>query len=356
MNLASKNSTETQKIIYRVEEDQFYSGERYHVTVTPYPTGPVWKQQIPEIEEQTRVHPWMPRMLFRQGDKVFFESSVIAADSTFLNIFTFPLQTGDKTSALSAPHSILLTEKLALKYFGEKNPVGKTITIENRYQFMVTGVLKKLPKNSMFNFEAVIPFSYLKEIGAIYDGWGSNSYFTFVRLEKGADIKAVNKKLTDIVVEHDPQITTKFLLFPLLDIHLHQQFGFKETKGPVIIVFIFTLIAIFILLIACINFINLSTARASSRGKEIGIKKVSGADQMSLILQFMLESLLLVAAALVLALILVGLFLNVFNTVSGKNFSLSDLLQMKFILSFIASWSGSRIYFRHLSLTLPLFV
>jgi putative ABC transport system permease protein len=322
--------------IYRVEEDQFYSGERYHVTVTPYPGGPVWKQQIPEIEEQTRVQPWLPRMLFRQGDKVFFESSILAADSTFLNIFTFPLQTGDANSALTSTHSILLSEKLALKYFGEKKPVGKIITIENRYQFTVTGILKKLPKNSMFNFEAVIPITYLKEIGQIYDGWGSNSYFTFVRIKKGADITAVNKKLTDIVVEHDPQITTKFVLFPLLDIHLHQQFGFNETKGPVVIVFIFTLIAVFVLLIACINFINLSTARATSRGKEIGIKKVAGADQISLIWQFMLESLLLVAAALVLALVLVGLFLNVFNNVSGKNFSLSDLLQVKFILSFIA--------------------
>jgi putative ABC transport system permease protein len=322
--------------IYRVEEDQFYSGERYHVTVTPYPSGPVWRQQIPEIEEQTRVHPWLPRMLFRQGEKVFFESHVLAADSTFLNIFTFPLLTGDKNTALTSPHSILLTEKLAMKYFGEKNPVGKSITIDNKYQFMVTGILKKLPKNSMFNFEAVIPFAYLKEIGDIYDGWGSNSYFTFVRLQKGADIKAVNKKLTDIVVEHDPEITTKFLLFPLLGIHLHEQFGFKETQGAVVIVLIFTLIAIFVLLIACINFINLSTAKASSRGKEIGIKKVSGADQMSLIWQFMMESLLLVAAALVLALILIGLFLSVFNNVSGKNFSLSDLLQTKFILSFIA--------------------
>ena len=324
------------KDIYRVEEDQFYSGERYHVTVTPFPSGPVWKQQIPEIEEQTRVHQWMPRMLFRQGEKVFFESSLLAADSTFLNIFSFELQTGDRNTALTSPHSILLSEKLALKYFGEKNPVGKTITIDNRDQFMVTGILKKLPKNSMFNFEAVIPFAYLREIGQIYDGWGNNSYFTFVRIKEGADIKAVNKKLTDIVVEHEPEITTKFLLFPLLDIHLHEQFGFKETKGPVVIVFIFTLIAIFVILIACINFINLSTARASSRGKEIGIKKVAGADQMSLIWQFMCESLLLVAAALVLALIFVGLFLNVFNSVSGKNFSLSDLLQIKFILSFLA--------------------
>jgi len=322
--------------IYRVEEDQFYSGERYHVTVTPFPGGPVWKTKIPEIAEQTRIHPWMPRMLFRHGDKVFFESSLIAADSSFLNMFTFPLLWGDKNSALTAPHSIVLTEKLARKYFGEINPVGGILTLENKYEFMVTGVLKNLPENSMFTFEGVIPFSFLKEIGAMDNVWGSNSIFTFVRIDKGADITAVDKKLTDIVIENDPQITTKYMLFPLLDIHLHQQFGFKESKGPVIVVYIFVMIAIFVLLIACINFINLSTAKASARGKEIGIKKVAGADQMTLIVQFMLESLLLVATALILALILAGLFLNIFNTLSGKKFNLNDLLQVKFIISFIA--------------------
>ena len=322
--------------IYRVEEDQFYSGARYHVTVTPFPSGPVWEQKIPEISGQTRVLPWLPRILFRQEDKVFYESSTIAADSTFFNIFSFPLLEGDAANLLNNPHSIVITEKMAGKYFGKTDPIGKTLTLENRFQFLVTGVLKNLPKNSLFNFEAIIPFSFLKEIGIMDNYWGSNSIFTFVRLGKSPDITAVNEKLTKIVIENYPETTTKYLLFPLLDIHLHQQFGFKETKGPVIIVFIFTLIAIFILLIACINFINLSTARAASRAKEIGIKKVAGADQMSMIIQFMLESLLLVAAALALALILVGLFLNVFNNVSGKQFSLSDLLQAKFVLSFIA--------------------
>lgn len=331
-----ENFNRNPEAIYRVEEDQFYSGARYHVTVTPYPSGPVWKEKIPEISEQTRIHPWLPRMLFSNGDKKFFETSVIAADSTFLNIFNFPLLSGDPLTALASPNSVLLTEKLALKYFGEKNPIGKTLTVENKYQFMVSGILDRLPINSMFTFEAVIPFSYLKSIGAIYDGWGSNSYFTFVLLQKGADIPAVNKKLTDIVLEHQPETTTKYLLFPMLDIHLHQQFGFKETKGPVIIVYIFTLIAIFIIVIACINFINLSTARAASRGKEIGIKKVSGADQRTIVVQFMLESLFLVAAALVFALILTGLFLNNFNNLSGKHFTLSDLLQLRFIISFVA--------------------
>jgi ABC-type antimicrobial peptide transport system permease subunit len=200
---------------------------------------------------------------------------------------------------------------------------------------MVTGVMKDLPKNSMFAYEALLPYSFLKEIDAIDNSWGDNSIFTFVLLEKGADIKAVNKKLTDIVVENSPRITTKYVLFPLLDIHLRGQFGFKESKGPVIIVYIFTLIAIFVLLIACINFINLSTAKASGRGKEIGIKKVAGADQMSMIVQFMLESLLLVAIAMVFAIILIGLSLGVFNTVSGKNFNLNNLFQANFIISYI---------------------
>jgi len=320
--------------IYRVEEDQFYSGERYHVTVTPHPSGPVWKEKIPEIKEQTRINR-LPRILFRQEEKVFFESAVIAADSGLFKIFTMPFMLGDSETALNSPNSIVLTQKLASKYFGETNPVGKTLNLENKYQFMVTGVMKDLPRNSMFTFEAVISYSFLKEIGAISDSWGNNSILTFLLLEKGADKNAVNKKLTDVVLEYSPQTTTKYLVFPLLDIHLHSQFGYEISKGPVIVVFIFTLIAIFILLIACINFINLSTAKASGRTKEIGIKKVTGADQKTMIIQFMLESFFLVSVALVFALLLIGLFLPLFNNISGKNFSLSDLFQFKFIFSVI---------------------
>lgn len=323
------------KSIYRVEEDQFYSGARYHVTVTPVPSGPVWKEKIPEIEDQVRINLWLPRVLFQYKDKVFFESSIAAVDSSLFKVFTFPLSNGDPETALNAPHSIILTQKLATKYFGSENPVGKTLTVENRLQFTVTGVFKAIPANSMFTFSAVIPYSFMKEIGADGGRWDNNSIFTFIQLKKGADIPAVNKKLTDIVIENNPQNTTKFNLFPLLDIHLLGQFGFKETRGPVIAVSIFILIAVFILLIACINFINLSTAKASGRGKEIGIKKVAGADQFSMIVQFMLESLLLVAIAMILALILVGLCIGVFNNLSGKSFSLGDLVQTRFIISFI---------------------
>ncbi len=320
--------------IYRVEEDQFYSGRRYHVTVTPHPSGPEWMQKIPEIKEQTRYFR-LPRTLFRYNDKVFFESSVVAADSGILRMFTFPVITGDPLTALSSPNSIVLTEKLAGKYFGDENPIGKALTLENNIQFLVSAVVKDPPRNSMFQFDALIPYSFLKTMGMIDDNWGSNSIFTFVMVQKGADRDAVNKKLTDVVLDHNPETTTKFSLFPLFDIHLHGQFGFYETNGPVIALTIFSLIAVFIILIACINFINLSTAKASSRGKEIGIKKVAGADRSSMIIQFLLESLLLVALAMLIAIVLVGLSLNIFNTVSGKSFVPGDLMHSRFIVSFI---------------------
>lgn len=320
--------------IYRVEQDQYYSGERYHVTVTPHPSGPVWMEKIPEIKEQTRINR-LPRILFRVGESVFYESSVIAADSGLFRMFTLPFLLGDSKTALNSPYSIVLNENLAKKYFGEENPLGKTITLENSSRFMVTGVMKNLPNNAVYTYEAVLPYSFLQEIGAYSNSWGANSILTFVQVEKGVDVKAVNDKLTAVVRENNSQSTNDFMLFPLLDIHLHSQFGFTENNGPVITLTIFTLIAIFILLIACINFINLSTAKASGRGKEIGIKKVAGADQKSMIFQFMGESFLLVAMAMALAVVMVGLFLGIFNNVSGKNFTITDLIQLKFAVSLV---------------------
>lgn len=323
--------------IYRIEEDQFYSGEKYHVTVTPFPSGPVWKEKIPEIREQVRLN-WMPRLLFRQDDKVFFESSIMAADSTIFNVFTMPMIIGDPATALNSPNSIVLTKKLAEKYFGNSDPLGKTLILENKIQVKVTGVIQNFPNNSNFAFEGILPYSLQDELNIqISTHWGSNSLFTYVLLEKGSDVTAVNKKLTDVVLEYMPETTIKYLVFPLRDIHLHTQFGFGRNTGPITSVYIFSLIAIFVLLIACINFINLSTARASMRAREIGIKKVSGADRRTLIIQFMMESFMQVAVALIFAIIIVGLLLNTFNSISGKHFVLADFLRLKFILGIIVS-------------------
>jgi putative ABC transport system permease protein len=323
--------------IYRVEEDQFYSGERYHVTVTPHPGGPVWKQKIPEIKEQTRVNR-LPKILFRQEDKLFFETAIVAADSGLFKMFTIPLLAGDPYTALASPNSIVLSEKLVKKYFGTSDPLGKSITLENKYQFNITGVMKDLPSNSSLVFDGVLPYSFLKQIGAIDDSWGNNSIFTYVQVEKGTNLKDIDKKLTDVVHENNPRVTTKFMLFPFLDIHLHSQFGYGENNGPVTTLYVFILIAICILLIACINYINLSTAKASTRGKEIGVKKVAGADKITIMLQFLFESFVLVTIALLLAILFDGLFLKVFNTISGKRFSLTELFHLNFIITILVVW------------------
>lgn len=322
--------------IYRVEEDQFYSGERYHVTVTPYPSGPEWKEKIPEIREQVRIVR-LGRLLFKEGDKAFFESSIITADSTLFRVFTLPMIVGDPETALDNPYSIVLTRKLAQKYFGDSDPLGKIITIENSIQCTVTGMVENLPNNSIFNYEAILPYSLHRELRIpVSNHWGNNSIFTYVLLSSAPDIAAVNKKLTDVVLEHIPETLTKFVLFPLTDIHLHQQFGYSDTNSAVTSVYIFSLIGIFVLLIACINFVNLSTAKASVRAREIGVKKATGASRFAIFTQFMLESMLLVVISLSVALVIIGLLLNTFNELSGKHFTLNDLLSLKFIMSFTA--------------------
>jgi putative ABC transport system permease protein len=322
--------------IYRVEMDQNYSGDIYHVYVTPQPSGPVWKEKIPEIVEQTRARR-LSRTLFRHDDKVFFENSLMAVDSGFFSVFSFPLVSGDPYDVLIRPHSIVLTEGLARKYFGDANPVGQTLNLDNRYVFTVTGVMKDLPHNSLFTFTALLPYSFLQEEGAINNSWGTNSIYTFLLVNKGSDIENVNSKLTGIVREYLPENSNQYMLFPLTDIHLHQQFGFTHTNGPVTVIWIFAAVALFVLLIACINFINLSTAKAATRAREISIKKVTGADQKTLVIQFMLESMLMVTFSMILSLVIVGLLLNLFNNISGKEFILSDLLKAKFIAGFLVT-------------------
>ena len=136
---------------------------------------------------------------------MFFESSIVAADSGLFRIFTLPFVSGDPATALSAPHSIVLSEELAAKYFGDDNPIGQTITLENSFQFTVTGVMKDIPHNSIFTFKCVLPYSFLREIGATNDSWGSNSILTFVQIAEGSDIESINKKLTDVVLEYVPE-------------------------------------------------------------------------------------------------------------------------------------------------------
>ena len=320
--------------LYRVEEDQYYSGEVYHVNVTPYPSGPVWKDEIPEIEDACR-YQWPSGMLFTYGEKAFYEGGCVAVDSTFFDLFNYEFLHGNKATALTEPYTTVLTEETAEKYFGDENPIGKSLSVNNQFEFTVTAVLRSIPKNSINQFDILVPFDYLQEIGQYQAHWGNNSIRTYIKLYENAVIDSVNSKLTAVVKQHNEDTTTDFMAAPFTRIHLHQYWGYGHDPGAIVFVYIFSAIAIFVLLIACINFMNLSTARSSTRAREIGLRKVSGAGRRAVITQFFGESVLLAFISLIFALIIVSSILEVFNKVSGKELNFNSLLTPQFIIAMI---------------------
>ncbi|MBU8892838.1 MAG: ABC transporter permease [Bacteroidales bacterium] len=330
------------KQIYRVEQGQYYNGEVYHVNVTPYPSGEGWKQEIPEIEDAIRFA-YTGNLLLKYEENSFFESGIAAVDSTIFDVFSFPLSLGNQNEALTKPYSMVLTKEIAEKYFGQENPLGKIIRVDNQYEFTVTGVLKEIPNNSSIRFKILVPFDFCKTLGYYSDHWGSNSIQTFVKLKSGSDPKPVDKKLTDVVKSHiefdddetESDYKTQFMIAPLQKLHLHSYFGFGHSPGQVQLVYIFITIGIFILLIACINFMNLSTARSTKRAREIGVRKVSGAHRENIILQFFGESITTTIIAAIFSLIIVILLLSKFNQLSGKEIPVDFLKSLEFVFGLI---------------------
>ncbi len=307
--------------LYRVEENQHYSGRRYHVNVTPYPLAPAMVEEIPEIKRATR-YVWRGGGLFRYGEKAFYERSVRAVDPSFLNMFTFPLVKGDKKSALKSPNSIIISEKIAEKYFGKEEPLGKIINIDNQYDFKVTGVMKNVPHNSYLQFQALIPYEFLRKTGRTGDSWGSNSIQTFVQLQEKTSMEQVNEKILNYIRTRVPESKTDLELMPYIRLHLHQWGGYTKTMGAVQYVYMFSMIAFLVLVIACINFMNLSTARSAKRAREVGIRKVVGANKSHLVRQFYGESIIFSFIALILALVIVKLALPAFGNMAGKEITL----------------------------------
>ncbi len=306
--------------LYRVEENQDYMGRIFHVTVTPYPLAPALKDEIPEILDATR-YVFPGGLLFRYGDKAFFEDNTRAVDPSFFQMFTFPFLKGDKNTALNSPYSLVLSEKIAEKYFGDENPVGKVISVNNTYEFTVTGVMKNVPHNSSLQFETVIPYEFLRKTGKTNEEFGSNSIWTFIQLQKDIPAEKANEKVFGFIRKRVPESVTSLLLMPYTRIHLHEYFGYIKEPGAIQYVYIFSIIAIFVLLIACINFMNLSTARSANRAKEVGLRKVVGASKGHLIRQFFGESALFSFIALVFAVIIVNLLLHAFSTLAAKELS-----------------------------------
>lgn len=317
--------------IYRVEEDQYYSGETYHVNVTPFPSAPAFKSDIPEIVNAARIT-WHS-VLIKYEENLFYESEIVAADQSYLDMFGLKFITGDKSTALSEPYSIVMTKEMCQKYFGsEEDPIGKIVTINNKYDFKVTGVIEEIPPNASYKFKAAFPFKLLEEFGRWSESWGNNSIFTFVQLTPDADLAAVNEKMTNMLRQNEPDSKTDYMVAPLVGLHLFSYFGYGKPDGAIQYIYIFSAIAIFVLLIACINFMNLSTARSANRAKEIGMRKVVGANRVTLIYQFFGESIMLAFISMCISILIISSLLGQFNELTGKEISPNVFYNSTFLI------------------------
>ena len=312
--------------LFRVEQDQPTPQGYFHVNVTPYPMGPALKEEIPEIKDVTRIVN-LRTVLIRVGSKAFYETNAASVDVSYLNMFSFPLVKGTVESALATPESIVLSEDVAKKYFGNEDPLGKTLIVNNRYQFKVAGVIQSPPPNTSLTTQVLFPFSFEKRRGVDIGSWQSNQIVTWVQLYDRQDVAEVDAKITELQQRHvqgdqnSRAGTVQFRLMPLSDLHLFAKFGFGRSIGTIQSVSLFSVMAFLILLIASINFMNLSTAQSARKAKEVGLRKVLGAMRTSLTWRFYSESILMTVLAAVIALGIVELLLPVFNSVSGKNFS-----------------------------------
>ncbi len=305
--------------IYEAWNQAEFSGKTHSWNTTPMPLGAAMQRDFPEVEHVSRVN-WANNFLFSVGDKRLMESGNIV-DSSFLQLFTFPLLQGDASRALIEPFSIVITQSLAKSLFGDEDALGKTVRIDNKDVFKVTGILKELPINSRFSFKWLIPWSYLRYREWDNSSWSSNSTRTYVMLKPAAKLASIAPKMKVIKERYDSSAKHwEMFLYPLSRWRLYSHFeGTVEDGGRIEFVRLFGIVAGFILLIACINFMNLSTARSEKRAKEVGIRKVVGARRQSLIGQFMGESVLLALMAGILAVGIVQLSLGGFNQLTQKH-------------------------------------
>jgi putative ABC transport system permease protein len=312
--------------IHRVYRDEAATAPGSGSALTSPPMAAAFKKDFPEVLLATRFGTWQ-RRLVGNGDKTFTETRYMHADQDFFEMFTFPFVKGDPRTALSEPYSIVLTESAAAKYFGADDPMGRTLTIDRAFDVVVTGIVKDPPPNSSLKFDLLSPFKILltKYIGdESADNWGFNSFSTFLLLAPGVQTADFNGKLDGYLQRYAQEDTDRLAVQPLASIHLRSMLGHDSlgTSG-LKYVWIFTALAFFILAIASINFMNLTTARSAKRAREVGLRKVVGARRPQLIRQFFAESVLMSLISLGLALILVELALPPFNALSGKTLATS---------------------------------
>lgn len=268
----------------------------------PRPLAPALKDGYPEIRDAVRF--FSPDVVVRFREKIFEEERFFFADPSVFDMFSFSFIKGDPATALRDRYSVVLTQDMAEKYFGHENPIGKTLQIQNQYDLNVTGIIQNVPQNSHLRFDFLGSFELYGS--RIEDSWSNHAYLTYILLEPNITADQIRTKISDIVMKHSPIVHTPIDIQPLRRIHLYED-------GAITYVYIFSAIAVFVLVIACINFMNLMTARYGNRIKEIGLKKVVGACRSEMIRQFFLESILYSVLSGAIAVIAIVLILPRFN-------------------------------------------
>jgi len=313
--------------IYRVLRHETINGEVFTKTVTPGPLGAALTNDYPEIENATITRLDQEFLVTYDGESFREQGNHVSAD--FFDVFTFPLLQGNPATALQSAKAVVISERLAANLFGadwQKHGVlGKSINIDHEKDVTITAVARDVPDNSTIRFDVLLPIREFFATREWTQQWGNNSFPVYVLLKEGASLADANAKIAGVMQQHGEQDEAVFL-YPFEDMYLHGRFehGFN-TGGRIDLVRIFVVVAVFLLVIASINFMNLATARSTQRSKEIGIRKAIGSTQRSLGAQFLTETMLLVAVAFVLALVFVIGLLPAFNTVTGTNVGLLDL-------------------------------
>ena len=336
--------------LYQVLENQAYDGKTYTFASTPGLLGPSMKEEIPGIKNTCRSS-WDRYTLFSRNDKAIYEIGFYV-DSSIFSIFTLPFTQGKQDHAFDQLHSLVISEKMANKFFpldaahgDDKNIIGKTLKMDNKEEYMITGVMKNLPENSTLQLDWLAPFEVFLDENDWLQQWGNNGIQTFVELDKKADVAAIDKKLDRYIKSKDTSAVAQPFLLSMNDWRLRSNFEEgKQTGGRIQYVRMFSIIAWIILLIGCINFMNLATARSEKRAREVGVRKVMGAGKRNLIAQFIGESIVMSFLSVIIAIVIMYLVLPVFNTVVVKHLTvglnepshISSLLAIGLICGLVA--------------------
>lgn len=329
--------------IYRIHSDIRFGGANLHMPVTSDMMGQILKKDYPQIENYTRIYTFSGNKLIRKGNDYIDEARVANVDSTFFDVFQLVVTEGDIKHALVDPNTVVITESTAKKYFGTVRVLGKTIEVRDEKNpfYKVTAIVKDIPENAHFHFNF---FFSMKNADYNWGQFTSHNFYTYIRLKPGSDYKAFEKNfnqyITKYVLPEAQQLmniksmdefksagnSLEYSLMPLTDIHLRSDRSFElGVNGNMQYVYIFSAVALFILLIACINFMNLTTAHSANRAKEVGIRKVLGTEKHNLISQFLFESTMTVLFSLLIAVIVVYAVLPMFNGIAGKQITMMNL-------------------------------